>query len=393
MCLFIHRENETNKLKLQKIQVKLEQIEAKEQEILNKLKESLAITEQNKFERVEAIVERDQIKIELVETQKRLKKFLDEINDKIINEKQNIEIRQIEEQCTQYELTIDRLTREKISLATDIDVWKERFQQQEIDLSQTTDSIKHSIQKSISERDQANSNTIQIRSDFEKLLLQSNHDLLQLRYQLSSTQNRLNDTESELLQSKKQCLDLTKEINRLTQEDLLQLRYQLSSTQNRLNDTESELLQSKKQCLDLTKEINRLTQENIMLKSIKQSLERSREENMNAILVIFNKREQDYRTIIENLELERHQSLSYLENLVHDQNTILNKLQITIENQELHIKLLNAYEHLEQFDSQLLQHYHTHIKLQKQIIDLNNQVKTYKNIVSNFYYYFEIRLM
>ncbi|CAF5117612.1 unnamed protein product, partial [Rotaria sp. Silwood1] len=76
---------------------------------------------------------------------------------------------------------------------------------------------------------------------------------------------------------------------------------------------------------------------------------------MNAILVIFNKREQDYRTIIENLELERHQSLSYLENLVHDQNTILNKLQITIENQELHIKLLNAYEHLEQFDSQLLQ--------------------------------------
>ncbi|CAF4553506.1 unnamed protein product [Rotaria sp. Silwood1] len=324
MCLFIHRENETNKLKLQKIQVKLEQIEAKEQEILNKLKESLAITEQNKFERVEAIVERDQIKIELVETQKRLKKFLDEINDKIINEKQNIEIRQIEEQCTQYELTIDRLTREKISLATDID---------------TTDSIKHSIQKSISERDQANSNTIQIRSDFEKLLLQSNHDLLQLRYQLSSTQNRL-------------------------------------------NDTESELLQSKKQCLDLTKEINRLTQENIMLKSIKQSLERSREENMNAILVIFNKREQDYRTIIENLELERHQSLSYLENLVHDQNTILNKLQITIENQELHIKLLNAYEHLEQFDSQLLQHYHTHIKLQKRIIDLNNQVKTYENIIN-----------
>ncbi|CAF5066733.1 unnamed protein product, partial [Rotaria sp. Silwood1] len=179
-----------------------------------------------------AIVERDQIKIELVEIQKRLKKFLDEINDKVINEKQNIEviyqdrlkentekIRQIEEQCTQYELTIDRLTREKISLATDIDVWKERFQQQEIDLSQTTDSIKHTIQKSISERDQANSNTIQIRSDFEKLLLQSNQDLLQLRYQLSSTQNRLNDTESELLQSKKQCLDLTKEINRLTQEN------------------------------------------------------------------------------------------------------------------------------------------------------------------------------
>ncbi|CAF1150781.1 unnamed protein product [Rotaria sp. Silwood1] len=352
MCLFIHRENETNKLKLQKIQVKLEQIEAKEQETLNKLKESLAITEQDKFERVEAIVERDQIKIELVEIQKRLKKFLDEINDKVINEKQNIEviyqdrlkentekIRQIEEQCTQYELTIDRLTREKISLATDIDVWKERFQQQEIDLSQTTDSIKHTIQKSISERDQANSNTIQIRSDFEKLLLQSNQDLLQLRYQLSSTQNRL-------------------------------------------NDTESELLQSKKQCLDLTKEINRLTQENIMLKSIKQSLERSREENMNAILVILNKHEQDYRTIIENLELERHQSLSYLENLVHDQNTILNKLQVTIENQELHIKLLNAYEHLEQFDSQLLQHYHTHIKLQKQIIDLNNQVKTYKNIIN-----------
>ncbi|CAF2470353.1 unnamed protein product [Rotaria sp. Silwood2] len=391
-------ESETNKRKLQQIQVNLEQIEAKEQQTLTKLQGSLAMVEQNKFEKAEAIVERDQIKIELVETQKRLKKFIDEMDEKITKEKQNIEaiyqdrskenaekIRQIEEKCTQYELTIDRLTREKISLTADIDVWKENFQRQEIDLSQvndftlvlcliliqrivflfqTTDSIKLTIQKAMRERDQANSNTMQIRSDFEKLLLQSNQDLLQLRHQLGSTQNRL-------------------------------------------NDTESELLQSKKQCLDLTEEINRLTRVNIMLQNVKQGLERSREENMNAILVILNKNEHDYRTIIENLELERHQSLFYLENLVHNQNTILNKLrlysrqltneieiileqkteiiqEITIENQELRMKLLNAYERLEQIDTQLLQHNDTHIKLQQRIIDLNNQVKTHENIVCKF---------
>ncbi len=39
---------------------------------------------------------------------------------------------------------------------------------------QTTDSVKLQIQKAMRERDQANTNTMQIRSEFEKLLLQSN---------------------------------------------------------------------------------------------------------------------------------------------------------------------------------------------------------------------------
>ena len=89
------------------------------------------------------------------------------------------------------------------------------------------------------ERDQANANTMQIRSDFEKLLLQSNQvtelemcavdnkkqvhfdhlqDSLQLRHQLSSTHNRLNEMESELLHSKKHCLELTEEVNCLVRE-------------------------------------------------------------------------------------------------------------------------------------------------------------------------------
>jgi len=143
-----------------------------------------------------------------------------------------------------------------------------------------------------------------------------------------------------------------------------------------------------------------------MLKSVKQTLERSREENIDAITVILNKREQDHRTTIENLELERHQSLSYLEDLVCNQNTILNKLrlysqqltheievileqkneivqEITIENQELRTKLSNAYERLEQTDTQLLQHNETHIKLKERVIELNNKMKEYENIVSH----------
>lgn len=85
-------------------------------------------------------------------------------------------------------------------------------------LFQASDSVKLQIQKATRERDQANANTMQIRTDFEKLLLQSNQDILQLRHQLGSTQNRFHEMESELLNSKKHCLELTEEINRLTRE-------------------------------------------------------------------------------------------------------------------------------------------------------------------------------
>lgn len=141
-----------------------------------------------------------------------------------------------------------------------------------------------------------------------------------------------------------------------------------------------------------------------MLKSIKQTLERSREENIDAITVILNKREQDFRTAIEKLELERQQSLSYLEDLVCNQNTVLSKLRLhsrqltgeietileqkseivqemSVENQELRMKLANAYERLEQTDTQLLQHNETHIKLKQRVIDLNNKIKEYETIV------------
>ena len=141
-----------------------------------------------------------------------------------------------------------------------------------------------------------------------------------------------------------------------------------------------------------------------MLKSVKQTLERSREENIDAITVILNKREQDYHATVEKLELERHQSLSYLEDLVCSQNTILNKLRLhsrqltneienlleqknevvqemTVENQELRLKLSNAYERLEQTDTQLLQHNESHVKLRQRLIELNNKVKDYESIV------------
>lgn len=45
-------------------------------------------------------------------------------------------MRQAEEKAAQYELTVDRLAREKTSLAADLDEWKNRIQRQELDLSQ-----------------------------------------------------------------------------------------------------------------------------------------------------------------------------------------------------------------------------------------------------------------
>jgi hypothetical protein len=54
---------------------------------------------------------------------------------------------------------------------------------------------------------------------------------------------------------------------------------------------------------------------------------------------------------------------------------------MTIENQELRVKLSNAYERLQQTDTQLLQHNDTHIKLKERLIELNNKIKEYENIV------------
>ena len=104
------RENEGNKRKLQQIQKKWEESEAKEQAHWRKLQEYTHLFEQSQFEKNEvriilqrsrfkqssrflfqAIVERDQTKIELTETQKRLSKLIDEMTEKIGEEKKRVE--------------------------------------------------------------------------------------------------------------------------------------------------------------------------------------------------------------------------------------------------------------------------------------------------------------
>ena len=90
--------------------------------------------------------------------------------------------------------------------------------------------------------------------------------------------------------------------------------------------------------------------------------------------------------------------MAQLEDLVQHQNTILHKLRsysraltdeiekilgrrnelvqnMTIENQELRMKLANAYARLEQVDAQLIEHGDMHVKLKQRIIELNNKIR------------------
>ena len=50
---FIFSENEANKRKLQQIQIRLEQTQAKEHETLTRFQASLAVVEQNQFDRAD----------------------------------------------------------------------------------------------------------------------------------------------------------------------------------------------------------------------------------------------------------------------------------------------------------------------------------------------------
>ena len=59
-------------------------------------------------------------------------------------------------------------------------------------------------------------------------------------------------------------------------------------------------------------------------------------------------------TILNKLRLYSRQLTNEIEIILEQKNEIVQ--EITIENQELRMKLSNAYERLEQTDTQLLQH-------------------------------------
>jgi hypothetical protein len=131
---------------------------------------------------------------------------------------------------------IDRLTRDKVSLTSELESYKKKCNSIDIDTHQMAETLRNKYMEVLKERDVLLMENKRVRHDYDTYVKQNDQVLIEtfflcncliyiensfikdkfcLRDELNSVRNRLSSVENDLIQSKEQSIKLIEEKNKL----------------------------------------------------------------------------------------------------------------------------------------------------------------------------------
>lgn len=153
LCLIIkiYSDNESLQKTKEFLKSKLDEFELKEADMMGQIKKYADLVEHIEQEKNRAFTERDQYAEEKANADRKIEEFLKEFHDNLLKEKKQIvenvdveierlneTVRELEVKSFKQESLIDRLTREKIGLVSDLESFKSKCNSIDLDTHQVS---------------------------------------------------------------------------------------------------------------------------------------------------------------------------------------------------------------------------------------------------------------
>ncbi|CAF0876579.1 unnamed protein product [Brachionus calyciflorus] len=247
--------NEIDLLNKSKVYMKnkLEECEAKENELLSQIKKYVDLVKHLEMEKNQAYGERDIYREDKINTDKKLETILRDFNEKILSEKEIIlenvesqikklteENQILEERSFKQENLIDRLTRDKIDLISELESYKQKCNSIDFDTHRMAETLRNKYLDVLKERDILLQENKRVRHDYDLYVKQNDQDKFCLRDELNTTRNRLLDVEKDLINSQEQCIKLTEQLNKL-EADIVSIKHSKEVIENQRQDNIKQL--------------------------------------------------------------------------------------------------------------------------------------------------------
>ncbi|XP_052696420.1 serologically defined colon cancer antigen 8 homolog [Crassostrea angulata] len=338
----------------------VQKLAQREEEAYQQTKMGIEMVEQAQLEQTQAMVQKEQLAEELSNMKKRFDTYILDTQARLLEERESVrresqmmidtinqKLKEMTDQYAAASAQVDKLSREKVAYINEIDEMKiqlRRFDKEASMAAETyrTESTHASIQKS-----------------------HASQEVNRLRKDLEITKRERDQEKSKM-------------------------EIELEGLKRRLNKAERELVNSKEECIHLTTNAQALERELHLAKLAKESIERSRNEDLKAMTKRAQMREEELNSYIEDIGDKHERSTQEMDVMLKKQNRLMIKLrdeckrqagqiekvtkknrnesgQLRKENEELRLRLQRALIRLEDLDNQSDQHGRVHEKMKERL--------------------------
>ncbi|GFR68607.1 serologically defined colon cancer antigen 8 [Elysia marginata] len=213
------------------LQAQLQKTRHSEEEAYQQMKKSIELVEQAQLEQTEALVQREQVTEELASVRQRFEDHVKESQTLIRAERETVrrefqtlvddlneKLKELGEHYALIQSKYDKEAREKATLTSEITDLKAQLRTSDKEAIVTSESFRTETTNASLQRNSAFYESNRLRSELEKAKHERDQEMSRTKIELDDLRQRLNKAERELINSKEECIHLTANVQALERE-------------------------------------------------------------------------------------------------------------------------------------------------------------------------------
>ncbi|XP_013060547.2 serologically defined colon cancer antigen 8 homolog isoform X2 [Biomphalaria glabrata] len=213
------------------LQSQLKEMSQREEDAYQQMKKGIQLVEQAQLEQTEALVEKEQVCEELLRVRQRFEAHVRESQTVIRAERETVrrenqaliddlnnKLKELAEFYTLVQSKYEKEVRDKAALAGEIAELKSQLRTCDREVTVTAESYRTETTNASLQRNSALYESNRLRSELEKVRHEHEQETSRTKIELDDLRQRLNKAERELINSKEECIHMTSTIQALERE-------------------------------------------------------------------------------------------------------------------------------------------------------------------------------
>ncbi|NWX89394.1 SDCG8 protein, partial [Nothoprocta pentlandii] len=342
----------------------LRDLQQREANAYEQVKQAVQMAEEANLEKTKALVQCEQLKSEMERQKNRLERELVAQLDKRNDEKEAVReemkkeredltamVTAMSENVATLESQVERITREKNSLANQLEETQHQFSSREMEINKVCGEMRYQLNQTKMKKDEAEKELREYRTKTIRELEIKDQKIEKLGLELHGNKQRLEQAQQDMTGAREECLKLTELLSK-SEHQLHLTRLEKESIQHSIsNEAKARALQAQQREQELTQKM--------------QQMEAQHEKTVNELDSLLT----SHNTFVAKLKEECCMLAKKLEQISEKYRSEVN--QLSQEKEYLHGRLEKMQKRNDELEQQCIQHGRMHERMKSRLTQLD----------------------
>ncbi|NXD13690.1 SDCG8 protein, partial [Nothocercus nigrocapillus] len=342
----------------------LKDMQQRESNAYEQVKQAVQMAEEANLEKTKALVQCEQLKSEMERQKNRLERELVTQLDKRNDEKEAVReemkkerdnlatmVAAMSENVAALESQVERITREKNSLANQLEETQHQFSSREMEINKVCGEMRYQLTQTKMKKDEAEKELREYRTKTIRELEIKDQKIEKLGLELHGNKQRLEQAQRDVTGAREECLKLTELLSK-SEHQLHLTRLEKESIQHSIsNEAKAQALQAQQREQELTQKM--------------QQMETQHEKTVNELDALLT----SHNTFVAKLKEECCTLARKLEQISEKYRSEVN--QLSQEKEYLHGRLEKMQKRNDELEQQCIQHGRMHERMKLRLYQLD----------------------